>query len=64
MELYNLATDIGETTNLFEEHPEKAKQLAEVLSKHLKEVGAQMPIDKATGKKVAYPIELWEDKGE
>ncbi|HZJ19886.1 MAG TPA: sulfatase [Pricia sp.] len=64
MELYNLAADIAETNNLFEENPEKAKELAEVLSKHLKEVDAQMPIDKATGEKVEYPIEILEGNGE
>lgn len=64
MELYNIAADIGETTDLFEDNPEKAKELAGVLSKYLKDVGAQMPIDKATGGKVEYPIELFGDDGE
>lgn len=57
MELYNIASDIGESTNLIDEHPEKAKQLAKTLSDYLKKVDAQMPIDKATGEKVEYPIE-------
>lgn len=57
MELYNIKEDIGETTNLLEEYPEKAKELAKILSDYLKDVDAQMPIDKATGEKVEYPIE-------
>jgi hypothetical protein len=51
MELYNIKEDIGETTNLIEENPEKSKELAKVLSDYLKDVDAQMPIDKNTGKK-------------
>ncbi|MGB6153439.1 MAG: sulfatase-like hydrolase/transferase, partial [Pricia sp.] len=61
MELYDLKVDIGEKTDLFEENPEKAKELAQVLSDHLKAVDAQMPIDKGTGKRVAYPIEIIDD---
>ncbi len=64
MELYNLAADIGETTNLLEEHPEKAKELSKTLSDYLKDVDAQMPIDKATGEKVEYPIEIFSTKAE
>ncbi|WP_282162236.1 sulfatase [Ulvibacterium marinum] len=58
MELYNLKEDIGETKNLFEENPEKAKELAETLTNHLKSVKAQMPMDKKTGERVEYPFEL------
>ncbi len=64
MELYNLATDIGETTNLVEENLEKAEEMARVLSDYLKDVDAQMPIDKATGQVVEYPIEILGDDGE
>lgn len=58
MELYNLKEDIGETKNLFDENPEKARELAETLTNHLKSVKAQMPIDKKTGEQIEYPIEL------
>ncbi|MDT7827801.1 sulfatase [Pricia sp. S334] len=58
MELYNLAEDIGETTNLIEERREKAEELAGVLSDYLQKVNAQMPIDKNTGERVEYPIEI------
>lgn len=64
MELYNIKEDIGETTNLIENNPEKAKELAKVLSDYLKDVDAQMPIDKNTGEKVEYPMEILEDTGE
>jgi arylsulfatase A-like enzyme len=51
-ELFNLAEDIGERTNLFETHKDKAIELISALSKWLTETGAQMPIEKATGKPV------------
>jgi arylsulfatase A-like enzyme len=58
MELFNLKDDIGETLNLHLENPEKARELAAILSDYLKEVDAQMPVDKRTNKAVEYPIEL------
>ena len=58
MELYNIKNDIGESQNLVEENREKAKELAEALTRHLQAVDAQMPIDKNTGKQVEYPIAL------
>ncbi len=58
MELYNLKNDIGEADNLFDKNPEKVKELAEVLTNHLRSVKAQMPIDKETGEQVEYPNEL------
>lgn len=42
-ELYNLASDIGETENLFNEEPEKAKDLHERLMIILTETGAKIP---------------------
>ncbi len=57
-ELFNLTEDIGETTNRAVDEPEKLKELASVLTQHLKEVQAQMPTDKATGKLVEYPLEI------
>ncbi len=58
MELYNLKNDIGEEQNLATEQPEKIKELAIVLTNHLKRVNAQMPVDKITGKQVEYPLEI------
>ena len=59
MELFNLKEDIGETNNLFIENPNKAREMAETLTNHLKGVDAQMPIDKTSGDQVPYPIELF-----
>ncbi len=58
MELFNLKLDIGETKNLVSENPEKARDLAAVLTLFLKEVKAQMPIDRSTGEQVEYPFSL------
>lgn len=52
MELYNLKEDIGESTDLVEDNPEKVEEMAKVLTDYLKDVDEQMPIDQATGKKV------------
>ncbi|MBN2296237.1 MAG: sulfatase [Pirellulales bacterium] len=41
-ELYNLANDIGETTNLIEKHPDKAAQLLKELQQWWADVGAEM----------------------
>jgi len=59
MELFNIKEDIGETKNLLEENPKKAKELAQVLTERLKDMDAQMPIDKTTGDPVEYPAELF-----
>jgi len=64
MELYNLKEDIGETQNLIDQDPEKARELATILTDHLKSVQAQMPVDKRTGKLVEYPIAILEGQGE
>jgi len=56
MELFNLKDDIGEQNNLRKTNLEKVKELAVILSNHLKEVNAQMPVDKATNEPVPYPI--------
>ena len=58
MELYNIKLDIGESKNLISEEQDKAREMASVLTNHLKQVKAQMPIDKTTGKRVEYPVEL------
>jgi arylsulfatase A-like enzyme len=58
MELYHLKNDIGEEQNLVAEQPAKVKELAAILTNHLKEMNAQMPVDKRTGKQVEYPSEI------
>ncbi|MBC7360816.1 MAG: sulfatase [Candidatus Aminicenantes bacterium] len=42
-ELFNLKEDLSETTDLAETHPEKVKELDEMLTSWLKEVGAKLP---------------------
>lgn len=54
-ELFNIAQDIGETTNLADSEHEKLKELAKKLTDYLKSVNAQMPMDKITGEKVRWP---------
>lgn len=56
MELFNLAEDIGEQKDLFMEKPDKVQELAKLLSAHLQETDALMPLDKATGTPVEHPI--------
>jgi len=58
IELYDLSEDISEERNLASQHPEIVKDLAERLTKYLKEVDAGMPLDKQTGKVVEYPTEI------
>ncbi len=54
-ELFNLAEDLGEQTNLVEQQPDVRDRLAGELAKFLVSVEAQMPIVKATGEVVPYP---------
>jgi len=55
-ELFNIMEDIGEQYNLINSNPQKAKELATVLSDYLVEMNAQMPTHKKTGIKVDLPI--------
>ncbi len=43
LELYNLSTDIGETTNLADAMPQRAAAMNELLTKHLVETQALVP---------------------
>ncbi len=54
-ELFNIRTDIAEASNLAMEHPEKRMELAAILANYLKEVDAQMPINRETGEAVPLP---------
>jgi arylsulfatase A-like enzyme len=56
-ELFDLADDLGETTNLADRHPDRVRALAARLTEHLTSVGAQMPIENATGRAVPWPSE-------
>jgi arylsulfatase A-like enzyme len=62
IELYNLKYDIGEAKNLVVEQPQKVAELATLLSDYLKNVNAQMPIDKRTGRPVEFPDALLQPK--
>ncbi len=42
--LYNLEEDIGESNNLAEELPEKVRELDALITKHLEETGALVPV--------------------
>ncbi|MDN5202295.1 sulfatase [Fulvivirgaceae bacterium BMA10] len=57
-ELFNITDDIGETTNLVDQEPEKVRELAKVLSDHLRDVEAQMPTYKSSGEVVPWPDEV------
>ena len=54
-ELYNLATDIGETTNLLASNPNVAHDLSLALQDYLMGVNAQMPLNRTTGLAVSVP---------
>ena len=45
IELYNLATDIGEKNNVAEEHKEKASELLLLLKNWWKETNAPIPTE-------------------
>jgi arylsulfatase A-like enzyme len=54
-ELFNLAQDIGETTNLAEREPERRDDLRLRLRQHLEEASAQMPTIRDGGQPVPLP---------
>ncbi|WP_432221049.1 sulfatase [Flavobacterium sp. TMP13] len=54
-ELFNITNDIGETTNLANQDPNKVKALAQELSAYLRSVNAQMPTDTNTNTLVPWP---------
>ncbi|NOZ40506.1 MAG: sulfatase [Planctomycetes bacterium] len=56
-ELYNLAEDLSEKNNQAQERPTLTNELANVLGDYLRDVQAQMPSIKATGKQVPWPGE-------
>lgn len=54
-QLFNIKKDISESLNLVKKYPRKVKRLSKKMSDYLKEVNAQLPIDKSTGKEIPYP---------
>lgn len=58
LELYNLASDIGETTNLVNTMTGKAKEMSKLLSDQLRAWDAQLPTFKTSGKRIPYPDEI------
>ncbi len=53
--LFNLSDDIHELTDLAEKHPQKTKEMAQLLTRTLKSRKAQMPLLKKSNKSVAWP---------
>ncbi|MBX3239269.1 MAG: sulfatase [Chitinophagaceae bacterium] len=53
--LYDLRQDIGETTDVSGKYPAVAKSLSALLGQTLAEYNALMPVDKKTGRQLAYP---------
>ena len=60
IELFNLADDLGEKTNLAETEPERTSELARELSDILKRFDSPMPVMTATGQPVPLPVEVLE----
>ncbi len=55
-ELFDLERDLGETTDLAAEAPEKVRELAGLMTEHLRETDAVMTVDKETGRPVELPL--------
>ena len=58
LELYNLREDLSEKGDLAARHPDRVRELATLLGDFLRETGAKMTLDKATGRPVEYPDEV------
>ncbi len=58
LELFNLDADISENTDLASQEPRRVRKLAARLAAVLKRLGAQMPIEKRSGKAVPWPDEV------
>jgi arylsulfatase A-like enzyme len=54
-ELYDLADDLGETTDLVEARPEVVRRLARRMRTWMQRVGAQTPVDRAAGTPLPHP---------
>ncbi len=60
-EMFNLARDLGETTNLAAKEPARAREMAAELTALLNQHHSPMPIVKATGKPVPLPAQAMSD---
>lgn len=58
LKLYNLKDDLKEKHNLAHKKPEQLKEMAELMTKKLKDADAQRPTKKATGEKIAWPSDV------
>jgi arylsulfatase A-like enzyme len=58
LELFNIDEDIGETRDLAQAQPARVKELAALLTKRLRAMDAQMPVDKRTSKTIELPGEI------
>jgi len=58
LELFNLDDDIGEKADLAPANPVKVAVLSRLLTARLRALDAQMPLDKMTGKALAFPSEV------
>ncbi|HLW09913.1 MAG TPA: hypothetical protein VKX35_05890, partial [Fermentimonas sp.] len=56
-ELFNIAHDIGEEKDLSHQNPDIVQKLSQDLGKFLRQVDAQRPTFKATGKLCPWPDE-------
>ncbi|USN99386.1 MAG: sulfatase [Phycisphaeraceae bacterium] len=54
-ELYNLAADLGEASDLAAEDPDRVAELAGVMEAWIERTGAQLSIDKTTGEEIERP---------
>jgi hypothetical protein len=54
-ELFHRSEDLGEEHNLAQQRPELVAELARQLRDYLREVDAQMPLDKDTGRPILLP---------
>jgi arylsulfatase A-like enzyme len=55
MELYDLSSDLGESHDLYTGNIAKARQLAALLGKQLRQWNAPMPVNKSNKKQLAWP---------
>lgn len=55
-EMYNLANDLGETRDLAQTQPQKLREMTEWLDADLKSMGAQIPVDAATGRVIEVKV--------
>ncbi len=58
LELFNLAEDIGETTDVSTTKPDVVRELTRRLGQRLRGMDAQMPLDIQTGKPIAWPDQV------